>query len=403
MNKLSKNKALLKTGIALCFSGLIGLSISSAQATPLTPQESLGKMMFFDENLSEPNGQSCASCHHPDAGFADPDQHLPVSEGVIQGLFGGRNSPTASYAKFFPEFTYTNNVAIGGQFWDGRAANLTEQAKGPFLNPVEMANPDKATVIADINASNYINLFNQVCGSTADIEAAYNCVAESIAAYEKTSEVSPFTSKFDAVMAGQAQFTRLERQGRMLFNGRAKCSQCHTDNGGMGMGRGQMGNGNTSSEPVLFTDFKYHNLGLPKNTEYPLNLQPNNVDLGLGGVLNVASENGKFKTSHLRNIALTAPYMHNGVLKTLKEVVHFYNTRDIPGLWDAPEVSQNMDTRRLGNLRLTSRQEDAIVAYMMTFTDGYVPSSNDTTANNAERPNNGNGQGMGMMHRLGQR
>ncbi len=394
MHTLNQNKGFIKTGVTLCFYGLLGLSISSAQAA-LTSEERLGKLMFFDENLSEPNGQSCASCHHPDAGFADPDTHLPVSEGVILGLFGGRNSPSAAYAKFFPEFSYQNGVAIGGQFWDGRAANLTEQAKGPFLNPVEMANPNKATVIADINASSYANLFTQICGSTSDIDAAYNCVAESIAAYEKTDEVSPFSSKFDAVMAGQAQFTRLERRGRMLFNGRAQCSQCHTDNGRMG----RMGGGNTdSSTPVLFTDFKYYNLGLPKNNEYPLNLQPNSIDLGLGGVLNVASENGKFKTPHLRNIANTPPYMHNGVLKTLKEVVHFYNTRDIPGLWDAPEVSENMETRRVGNLRLNSRQEDAIVAYMMTFTDGYVPSSNSAN-NNTDRPNNG----QGRMHRFGQR
>ncbi len=371
-------KTLIKISTTLCIYGLLSISASHAQAE-LNPQERLGKILFFDENLSEPNGQSCASCHHPDAGFADPDQHLPVSEGVIQGLFGGRNSPTASYAKFFPEFSYTNNIAIGGQFWDGRAANLTEQAKGPFLNPVEMANPDKATVIADIKASNYIDLFNQVCGSTEDIEAAYNCVAESIAAYEKTDEVSPFTSKFDAVMAGNAQFTRLERQGRMLFNGRAQCSQCHTDNGRMGM-RQQPAN---TSSPVLFTDFKYYNLGLPKNTEYPFNLQDSPADLGLGGILNIDSENGKFKTSHLRNIAKTAPYMHNGLFKTLKEVVHFYNTRDIPGLWEAPEVPENMETRLLGNLGLSSAQEDAIVAYMMTFTDGYIP-ENDP-ANDAER------------------
>ncbi|MCF6253830.1 MAG: cytochrome-c peroxidase [Thiomicrorhabdus sp.] len=396
MNKQKKNKGFVKTGVALCFYGLLGLSTSSAQAAPLTSQERLGKMLFFDENLSEPNGQSCASCHHPKAGFADPDTELPVSEGVIQGLFGGRNSPTASYAKFFPEFSYTNGVAIGGQFWDGRAANLTEQAKGPFLNPVEMANPDKETVIADVRASSYVSLFNRVCDSTSDTEAAYQCVAESIAAYEKTDEVSPFTSKFDAVMAGEATFTRLERQGRMLFNGRALCSQCHTDRGGMGMGNGmRMGNGNPSSTPVLFTDFKYYNLGLPKNNEYPLNLQPHTIDLGLGGVLNEASENGKFKTPHLRNIANTPPYMHNGLLKTLKEVVQFYNTRDIPGLWEAPEVSQNLETRFVGNLRLSSFQEDAIVAYMMTFTDGYTPSNNDVvTPTPSENPNAGQRQGM---------
>ncbi len=392
MNKLIQNKSIVKTSITLCFYGLLGLSMSGAHAA-LTSQEQLGKHMFFDENLSEPNGQSCASCHHPDAGFADPDTELPVSEGVIQGLFGGRNSPTASYAKFFPEFSYTNGVAIGGQFWDGRAANLTEQAKGPFLNPVEMANPDKETVIADINASSYVDLFNQVCDSTADIDAAYNCVAESIAAYEKTDEVSPFTSKFDAVMAGEATFTPLERQGRMLFNRRALCSQCHTIRGGMGMGNGMRLR--PSPIPVLFTDFKYHNLGLPKNNEYPLNLQPNTVDLGLGGVLNEASENGKFKTPHLRNIANTPPYMHNGLLKTLKEVVHFYNTRDIPGLWDAPEVSENLETRFVGNLMLSSHQEDAIVAYMMTFTDGYVASSSESTETN---PDNRRGMRQNGSH-----
>jgi len=125
----------------------------------LTPQQSLGKKLYFDENLSEPAGQSCASCHHQNVGFADPDVHLPVSEGVIPGRFGNRNFPGAAYAVFFPEFSYSSNVAIGGQFRDGRATNFTEQAKGPFLNPLEMNNPDKATVIADIQASNYVNLF----------------------------------------------------------------------------------------------------------------------------------------------------------------------------------------------------------------------------------------------------
>ena len=136
-----------------------------------------------------------------------------------------------------------------------------------------------------------------------------------------------------------------------------------------------MGGGGGSST-VLFTDFRYYNLGLPKNTEYPLDQQPaGTVDLGLGAILGVASENGKFKNPHLRNIALTPPYMHNGVLKTLKEVVHFYNTRDIPGLWNPPEVPENVETGLLGNLGLTSSEEDAIVAFMMTFTDGYVPGS----------------------------
>ncbi len=365
--------------LIVCISTFSCIYFSNAQAE-LSQQELLGKFLYFDENLSEPAGQSCASCHHPDAGFADPDTGLPVSEGVIPGRFGDRNSPSAAYAVFFPEFSYTNGVAIGGQFWDGRASNLTEQAKGPFLNPVEMNNPDKATVIADIQVSSYVNLFEEVCGAIADVDAAYDCTAEAIAAYEGTDELNQFSSKFDLVMAGQATFTHQERRGRMLFNGRAKCSQCHLSGGMMGgMGGGMMGRMGGmrgmggSSDPVLFTDFRYYNLGLPKNTEYPLDQQPaNTVDLGLGGILGVASENGKFKTPHLRNIAMTPPFMRNGLLKTLKEVVHFYNTRDVPGLWNPPEVTENVETVLLGDLGLTSSEEDAIVAFMLTFTDGYT-------------------------------
>lgn len=353
--------------IIVCISALLGVYFSNVQAE-LLPQQLLGKFLYFDENLSEPAGQSCASCHHPDAGFADPDTQLPVSRGVIPGRFGDRNSPSAAYAVFFPEFSYINNVAIGGQFWDGRATNLIEQAKAPFLNPVEMNNPDKATVIADIQASSYVSLFEEVCGPIVDVDAAYDCTAEAIAAYEGTDELNKFTSKFDLVMAGQARFTHQEQRGRMLFNGRALCSQCH-------LSGGMMGGMGGSSDPVLFTDFRYYNLGLPKNTEYPLDQQPaNTVDLGLGGVLGVASENGKFKTPHLRNIAMTPPFMHNGLLKTLKEVVHFYNTRDIPGLWNPPEVAENVEFDLLGNLELTNSEEDAIVAFMLTFTDGYTSS-----------------------------
>lgn len=361
-----------------CLSGM-----NPAQAA-LTAQEELGKQIFFDTNLSEPAGQACSSCHTPSAGFADPDHTLPVSEGAIAGRFGSRNAPSAAYASFSPPFSYTNGVAIGGQFWDGRAIDLAEQSKGPFLNPVEMNNPDEAAVITKIQSASYAALFEQVygAGSLNNVPVAYDQMAQAIAAFEATQELNRFSSKFDAVQAGLTNFTMQERQGRMLFNGRANCSVCHTDStmmGGGGMGGG-MGGGTTA--PVLFSDFHYHNLGLPKNTEYPFNLQdPTLVDLGLGAIVNEATQNGKFKTSHLRNIALTAPYMHNGVLHTLKDVVHFYNTRDVAGLWPSPEVAQNESTL-LGNLGLSNAEEDAIVAYMLTFTDGYVV------------PAGGNGGGM---------
>jgi len=336
------------------------LSVVST-ANALSLKEELGKSLYFDENLSEPNGQACASCHLPSAGFADPDQNLPVSEGVIAGRFGGRNSPTASYAMFSPTFTLKGGVS-GGQFWDGRAATLEEQAKGPFLNPVEMNNPDKATVIRDVAASSYAADFEAVYGpdAFADVELAYNNIADAIATYERSIEVNPFTSKYDEVKAGRANFTIQEEEGFNLFTGRGKCAHCH------GLGNGK--------NPDVFSDFSYHNIGLPRNTEFPFSLNPGApADLGLGGVLNNPRYNGQFKTSHLRNIALTAPFMHNGILKTLKEVVHFYNTRDVPGVWDAPEVPDNLDGKFLGDLGLSDAEEDAIVSFMQTLTDGYAP------------------------------
>lgn len=352
---------------------LLTMSAVGWAATPKEQQEQLGRFLYFDENLSLNQNQACASCHHPDAGFADPDTHLPVSEGSIAGKFGGRNSPSSSYAAFFPEFTLKSGIQ-GGQFWDGRAANLTEQAKGPFLNPVEMAMPSKAAVLLAVKRSKeYAQLFLDVCGASAFddardentpesvIDSYYHCLADAIAAFEKTSELSPFTSKFDAVQAGLTTFTNAEQSGFDLFRGKGKCAHCHlVDSSNVGQS--------------VFTDFKYHNLGVPSNPELIAlaNLPDDFKDLGLGGELKDPSEYGRFKTTHLRNVDLTPPYMHNGVLATLKEVVNFYNTRDIAGMWPEPEISDNMNTSFIGNLGLTDEEEDDIVTFMKTLTDGYL-------------------------------
>lgn len=341
----------LVSALPLCM-----LFFATASAA-LTPKEQLGKNIFFDSNLSEPAGQSCSSCHDPAFGFADPDQNLPVSEGVIPGRFGGRNSPSAAYATFSPLFTLSGGVR-GGQFWDGRAIDLPAQARGPFLNPVEMNNTSRAQVIGKILSSVYASSFIGLCGDGTNVDAAYVCMSEAIGAYEGTSELNKFSSKFDAYMAGTATLTAQEDLGRRLFSGRGKCAHCHTDSG-------------SRTVPALFTDFKYHNIGIPKNPEFPIT--NNSVDLGLGGPTgghpNDAGDKGKFKTSHLRNIAKTAPYMHNGIFKTLKEVVHFYNTRDIPGTWPAPEYPDTVSGNFLGDLGLTDAEENALVAFMLTFTD----------------------------------
>ena len=400
-----KRVLLICLALCVCF-------VNVAVAAELTPKEELGKALYFDVNLSEPSGQSCASCHDPDFGFVDPDSDIPVSEGVIPGLFGGRNSPSSAYAMYAPIFHFdaTEGLWIGGQFWDGRATGdvlgdpLADQALGPFLNPVEMANASKAQVIADIKDSSYAYLFEQVWGpeSLDDVESAYDQVALSIAAFERTALFAPFSSKYDfylqaclanggdkddcaqgvgkvAQKTAKTIFDRDEYEGMQLFMGDALCFACHvvdwTDDPGNVIVPGWSPEGLV---PPMFTDFTFDNLGVPKNTEYPLPLNAP-ADLGLGAIVEDPEENGKFKVMTLRNIDLTAPYAHNGLFKTLKEITHFYNTRDVPGSlqkgadWAPPEYPDTINTDELANLGLTDEEEDAIVEFMKTLTDGYSP------------------------------
>lgn len=390
---------LLTGGLALVLTGLLATS-----ALALTPKQQLGKALYFDEQLSINQNQSCASCHLPSAGFADPDQGIPVSEGSIAGLFGGRNAPPASYAVFSPFFFYDSieGMYLGGQFWDGRANSLADQALGPFLNPVEMAMPDKHAVLMAIasrrnpNYNTYKTLFQQVYGisiydlystNPVVVEAIYAKMADAIGDFEKSSEVSPFSSKFDLWLAtgDTTNWTADELEGMRLFNadfadpaGGAGCFLCHPSEPTIAPDGTVM--------PPLFTDFTYDNLGIPKST-HPL-LAANPVDYGLGGRADIAAANpttlpdgtvvnlgeaGKFKVSSLRNIGATAPFGHNGFFVTLLDIVHFYNTRDVPSAgWAAPEVAENVNGDELGDLGLTPLQEAQIVAFLLTLTDGYT-------------------------------
>jgi len=224
-----------------------------------------------------------------------------------------------------------------------------------------MNNPNKASVIYGIQSSSYGSLFETLCGytdgSTVSIDNAYNCMSESIAAYQESAELNPFMSKFDYVEKGKAQFTKQEAEGLALFNGKANCFMCHTTKGG-------------ATPPIVFSDFRYYNLGVPKNNEYPFSYY-GDPDLGIGSILNNASQDGRFKVPVLRNVALTAPYMHNGVFKSLEEVVYFYNTRDISSAWGVPEVPRNVQERFIGDLGLTGTEVKSIVVFMKTLSDGY--------------------------------
>ncbi|MGD2152799.1 MAG: cytochrome c peroxidase [Gemmatimonadales bacterium] len=344
----------------------------AAEGPHFTPKERLGKLLFFDPNLSSPAGQACADCHSPDAGFGDPNPALPVSRGVHPDRFGARNDQTASYAAFVPprHFDETEGLWVGGLFWDGRAATLEDQAKGPPLNPLEMANPDVEAIAAALRAAPYRALFREVFGADAldDAEAAFDHMAEAIAAYERTSEVNPFSSKYDLYLTGQVELTEQELRGLALFEdeGKGNCAACHPSRPG------------EDGSPPLFTDFTYDNLGTPKNPENPFyflspELNPDGidyVDLGLGAVVDDPEQRGKFRVPTLRNVALTPPYMHNGVFKTLHQVVAFYNSRDVTA-WPAPEVPENVNRDELGDLGLTTSEMEDIVAFMMALSDGY--------------------------------
>lgn len=370
---------------------LLAAATLTVQAAPsgqagLDPLARLGKAIFFDTRLSVPPGQSCATCHDPQAGFADPDADLPVSQGAIKTRFGNRNAPSVTYAMYSPALYFDSTPGPGvmegqykgGLFWDSRVDTLEEQAKQPFLNHLEMNNPNPARVVLMARISRYAGLFNKACSPAArkSISASYDCIARALAAYMRSSEVNPFTSKYDYWKAGQAEFTEAELNGYTLFTGEAKCKNCHTEG--------------------YFTNFGHQNVGAPKNPDLPYynlpkRLNPdgkNYIDLGLGDVLRqaglseeeAAKQDGKFKIPSLRNVALTPPYEHNGVFQTLREVVMFNNTRDVEGAsWPAPEVAENVHRHMppmpntFGQLGLTDQEVDDIVAFLETLSDGYQP------------------------------
>lgn len=400
------------------------------QSTSLTPIERLGKALFFDK-ISEPNSMSCADCHAPQTGFTGPIPGINLKGAVYRGAvpqrFGNRKPPASSYATFSPIFHFDEGEGLffGGNFWDGRATGeglgnpAADQALGPFLNPVEQNNPSKQVVLEKVAASKYADLWEQVWGepisyaTPADIEMNYDRIGLAIAAYESSPEVDQFSSKFDSFwknvttagmdvaaidMTNWQDYTgfglaKKETEGLALFNDetKGKCALCHVLD--------PVVDKHGAERPPVFTDFSFDNLGVPKNPENPFYRMdkvylddgtPINplgdtwIDPGLGGFLetrpeweSMAEDNyGKHKVPTLRNVdkrpgdGFVKAYMHNGVFKSLKEVVRFYNTRDVED-WPAPEVPENVNTDELGDLGLTKKEENLIVAFMQTLSDGY--------------------------------
>ncbi|MCB1864975.1 MAG: hypothetical protein KDG50_06060 [Chromatiales bacterium] len=399
--------------------GLIAvLLISGLRATVAVGFDTtavLGEALYRDENLSLNRNQSCDSCHQiavpdragselpPVSAFVDPRNHdaeSPVSPGSVPGQVGLLNAPSAKYAAFSPAFHWdpTEGLYVGGQFWNGRAAGLAEQAALPPVNPREMALPSHWAVVSRLKENpEYVRAFRVLysvdldrvparelapaeVSAPAGVEPAYVAMTQAIAAFEREPAFAPFTSKFDFYLAGVVELRADEARGLELWNDaeRSKCGECHPAT------PVQVPDG--SERPALFTDFTYDNLGVPANAA--IDGPP---DLGLSGRAEIAAtdpaglQRGKQKVMSVRNIALTAPYMHNGVFTTLEQVVHFYNTRDglgrvcrdsrDPGFgvdcWPPPEVAENVNTEELGDLKLSDEDERALVAFMRTLTDGY--------------------------------
>jgi cytochrome c peroxidase len=457
--------------------------------------ETLGELEIFDPNLSVNKNLACSYCHDPAAGYGNGASILSVFTGGANpgsvpitnhgrypdNRMAKRNPTSYVYAPYYPplQFNATQGDFYGGNFWDGRATgyrlqnSAAEQGQDPPVDPEEMANPDTACVVWKLSQSNYKFFFEQVWGTgsleiawPADVntvcstpkgaavfgtnatpltlspsertraQQAFDEFGQAIAAYEISSSVSPFTSKFDAFLAAGTTLTAQEQRGYALFNGKAQCNTCHID------GRSNTATGTDTGVATnvapLFTDFTYNNIGLPRNvilpwyaenfpdqtgfTGNPLGNGFTDEGMGLfldgyyGAPPNLAWGEqlpffeGKFQTSTVRNVGkvpyagFVKAYMHNGYLLSLKEVVHFYNTRDAypgafvagacrPGTvekvncWPPPEDPNNLNMT-IGHLGLTSAEENDLVAFMETLTDGFVKTAslNSTPASTLRKP-----------------
>jgi cytochrome c peroxidase len=448
--------------LAACGGGGGGGGSASTPSAPLSETLSAaalaGEALFADTSLSASGRQSCATCHVPTRAFTgDPatDHGLPVPlGGPNMDQTGFRNAPSLTYASFTPVFSLDGGP-VGGFFRDGRASSLAQQAQQPFLAAFEMANHDAAEVVARLRQSaTTLQKFTAAYGEAVldDPETALKDIGAALAAYETEDPgFHPFSSKFDYWQQGKAELSAQELQGLSLFNnpGKGNCTACHPSQ--------RQG---FNSHP-LFTDFSYDNIGVPRNWAIPANhpgavspidgaslaVQPAPVDvpadaeyvyydLGLCGPFAPAAADtaarpvlsatpslcGLFKVPTLRNIALTAPYFHNGVFSSLRQVIEWYVTRDInnntannpnpvaagpggnpyvavgtfylaadgtPDLYEYNDLPAAYDANvNIGEVpytpptfgggqapTLNAEEIDDIIAFLCTLTDGYDPAN----------------------------
>ncbi|PPD43458.1 MAG: cytochrome-c peroxidase [Methylocystis sp.] len=415
MFRLSFLPRAVSRAVAWCF--LLAAFPALALDTPmapneagLTPIERLGKRIFEDKTLSSPAGVSCASCHDAATAFQGVNgSPVPaVALGSKPQSLGRRNTPTIMYSSFAPPFGFIDDkdedtgkvekVPAGGQFLDGRANDLLAQFEGPLLDPLEMNAPSKRFAVEAVRDGAYAALAKEVYGEKVfdDRDKAFERLAQAVVAFESSARFHPFASKFDEYLRGNAQLTAQEKKGFALFTDPRKgnCIACH-------VGKEDSHN----PQDWLFTDFTYDALGGPRNTAIAATATA--PDLGLckrPGLDKAAPKGfeidsvcGAFKVPTLRNVAVTGPWLHNGVFTKLRDVVAFYATRDTdPARWypknekgktekfdDLPanyRENVNRDEipydRKPGQKpRLSERDIDAITAFLETLTDRPQPAT----------------------------
>lgn len=289
------------------------------QDNPITPEKvELGKLLFFDKRLSKDNTVSCATCHDPQKGFTD---QVPVSTGM-HGQKGALSAPTVLNAAY-----------MFSQFWDGRAKTLEEQAKGPIINPVEMGNTHEfcSQTISEIKG--YRPYFKAAYGTE---EVTIDRIANAIATFERT--VLSGNSAWDRYtqLKDESALTEAGKRGLVLFEGKARCTQCHVG--------------------FTLSDSLFHNLGVGMNQENP--------HLGRYNVTKEEKDKGAFKTPTLRDLLQTAPYMHDGSIATLEEVIELYDRGGEPNKWLDPKMKP---------LALTADEKADLLEFLKSLEGDWKP------------------------------
>lgn len=341
----------IAVGVSLCWG-----SFAIAKDEP--PQAAaIGKQIFSDTSLSRPAGVGCITCHDPVTAFADPRR---VSLGAVPGRTGTRNAPSLMYAALIPSMAYEDllipgegEIAVweGGLFHDGRARDQFEQVQEPFFDPNEMNIANEAMLAARLRQTKYAKEIRTWVGKEAwtdDKKLTYHAF-RALVEFLKEPLFRPFDARIDDYLAGDKKaLNDAEKRGLEVYRKAGKCADCHFLEP-------------TSWPEPLLSDFGYDNLGVPSKGQ---------KDPGLGGHTKNPEELGQFRAPSLRNVALTAPYMHNGALATLKDVVEFYNKRDLePKRWGKTDYPKTVNRDDLGNLQLSDQQVADLVAFLQSFTD----------------------------------